>query len=217
VGLVVGVVAQIVLGGLTVLFDLKPPFVMGHFLLSMALLWDAVVLHHRAGEPDESPRPVVGRRVVLLGRAMAVLSAIVVVLGTVVTASGPHGGDESAERFDFSLSSVTRIHASFAIALLLLTIWFLVVLAREEVGERIELPTRLFLLLLLAQGAVGYVQYFNELPVLLVGIHVTGAVAIWATVLVINLRMFERAAVTERAPSRASEQGVARVQSRQPV
>src|ERR1700730_8943870 len=51
-GLVVGVLAQIVLGGESVKHHLAPQFVMGHFLLSMLLLWDALVLHHRAGQPD---------------------------------------------------------------------------------------------------------------------------------------------------------------------
>src|SRR5438105_10011011 len=60
-GLVAGVVGQIVLGGLTVLFDLKPPFVMAHFLLSLVILWCAVALHHRAGLPDDGPRRSSGR------------------------------------------------------------------------------------------------------------------------------------------------------------
>src|SRR5262249_22803241 len=67
VGLVVGVLAQIVLGGLTVIYGLSPPWVMAHFLLSMVLLADAVVLHVRASRPDGVARPVVERRVQRMG------------------------------------------------------------------------------------------------------------------------------------------------------
>src|SRR5206468_5475124 len=92
-GLVAGVIGQIVLGGLVVLFDLAPPLVMGHFILSMLLVLDAVVLHHRAGLPDGAvTRPVVGREVVVMGRLLVVAAAIVLFLGTIVTASGPHPG-----------------------------------------------------------------------------------------------------------------------------
>lgn len=217
IGLVAGVLGQIVLGGLTVLFELRPPFVMAHFLLSMVLLWDAVVLHHRAGEPDGAARPIVSRRVLVAGRALAVLTAIVVFVGTIVTASGPHGGDEDAQRFDLSLGEVTRFHGAFAIALLVATIAFLVLLAREHADDRIEHPAQLLLLLLLAQGSVGYVQYFNELPVLLVGIHVTGAVAIWISVLVVNLRLFERLSTVPPAPGRVALEEPSRSETREPV
>ena len=106
-GLVGGVIGQIVLGGLTVLFHLWPPLVIAHFVLSMAILADAVVLHHWAGRPDPPApgdsdgapasrppsSPVVGRPVLLLGRLVVAATALVIVLGTVVTGTGPHGGD----------------------------------------------------------------------------------------------------------------------------
>ena len=83
-GLVAGVVAQIVLGGLTVLFELRPPFVMAHFLLSMAILADAVVLHHKAGEPDTGERSlVVPLDVRRMAQIVVVMAGIAVFLGTV--------------------------------------------------------------------------------------------------------------------------------------
>src|SRR3954452_14556483 len=92
-GLVGGVLAQIVLGGLVVLFDLAPPLVMAHFSLSMLIVLDAVVLHHRACQPDARPRyAVVAREQVVMVRLLAVAAGLVIFLGTVTTASGPHPG-----------------------------------------------------------------------------------------------------------------------------
>jgi cytochrome c oxidase assembly protein subunit 15 len=100
-GLVAGVVGQIVLGGLVVLFHLYPPLVMGHFVVSMLLLLDAVVLHHRASSPDDGRwRPVVEREHVLLGRVLVAAAAVAICLGKVVTGAGPQRGSPDAERVD---------------------------------------------------------------------------------------------------------------------
>ncbi len=121
---------QIVLGGLTVLFELRPGFVMAHFLLSMVILADAVVLHDRAGRPDDA-RPTRSRSVAdgdvrRLGSLAVVAAGLVLFLGTVVTSSGPHGGDENAERLQFALPDVARFHGASVIlflALTLVTLW----------------------------------------------------------------------------------------------
>lgn len=191
-GLVAGVIAQIVLGGLTVIFELRPPFVMGHFLLSMVLVWNAVVLHYRAGKPDGPPRRAVSTRLLRTVRTVYAVAALVVFTGTVVTASGPHGGDEDAQRFSFDLPDVTRIHAGSVILLAVLVLFVAWLESREIGRERLIPATRTLLLLLLAQATVGYVQYFNELPPVLVGIHVAGAVAIWSTVVFLHERCFTR-------------------------
>ena len=104
-GLVAGVIGQIVLGGLTVLFDLAPPFVIGHFVVSMFLLADAVVLHHRAGEPDGAARPLVAPEVRTMGRLLIAAAALVIVTGTIVTGAGPHGGDENVRRLSLRVST----------------------------------------------------------------------------------------------------------------
>jgi cytochrome c oxidase assembly protein subunit 15 len=188
VGLVAGVVGQIVLGGLTVLFELRPGFVMAHFLLSMVILADAVVLHDRAGRPDDGARPQpVGADgdVRRLGSLAVVAAGLVLFLGTVVTSSGPHGGDENAERLQFALPEVARFHGASVIlflTLVLVTLWRLrsatnsaaaVVLRR---GEAV-------LAVAVAQAAIGYIQYFNGVPALLVGFHVAGAAAVWVATL----------------------------------
>ncbi|MDQ4132552.1 MAG: COX15/CtaA family protein, partial [Actinomycetota bacterium] len=121
-GLVGGVVAQIVLGGLTVLFHLAPPLVMGHFILSMVILANAVVLHHRAGQPEGRPQPVVSRDLVLMGRVVLVAAALAIFLGTLVTASGPHGGDEDVERLPLLVPDVARAHGISVVLLLVLTL-----------------------------------------------------------------------------------------------
>lgn len=192
IGLVAGVIAQILLGGLTVIFELRPPFVMGHFLLSMVLVWNAVVLHYRAGKPDGPPRAAVSHCLLVAVRAVYALAAVVVFTGTVVTASGPHGGDEDAERFSFDLPDVTRIHAGAVILLVALVLAVAWLEWRDSGRERLVPATRALLLLLLAQATVGYVQYFNELPPVLVGVHVAGAVAIWSTVVFLHERCFTR-------------------------
>ena len=118
IGLVVGVIGQIVLGGIVVLFDLNPVLVQGHFILSMALVADAVVLHHRAGESDGHRRPVVTPALHRLGAALVVLAGLVIVTGTVVTGSGPHAGDVEAKRLPFTLHSAARVHGTAMILFL---------------------------------------------------------------------------------------------------
>src|SRR5581483_9949760 len=189
-GLVAGVVGQIILGGLTVLFELAPPFVMGHFLLSMLLVWCAVVLHHRAGIPDDAlvRAPNVDRDLGRMIRLLVVAAAIVIFLGTVVTSSGPHGGDVRAARLPFALRDVTRLHGiavMLFLAFTLFTAWSLTRAGRAAapVLQRAEV----LLLVIVAQAVVGYAQYFTRLPPLLVGIHIAGATAVWIAALRLDL------------------------------
>ena len=121
VGLVAGVFAQAVLGGLTVLFDLKPGFVMAHFLLSIVLLTDALVLVRRAGQPDGPAHAVVSRRTVTLGRVLLVLASVVLVTGTVVTGAGPHSGggkQDDVSRLDLRIPDVARVHGTMVMIFL---------------------------------------------------------------------------------------------------
>jgi cytochrome c oxidase assembly protein subunit 15 len=195
VGLVVGVVAQAVLGGLVVWYGLSPWFVMGHFLLSLVLVTDAVVLHHRAGTPPGPARPVVSRTTAVLGWLVVAAAAVVVTTGTVVTATGPHAGDDTAERFDLALPDVARVHGSAVLVLLALVLGLLRVLWRDEPPTPVTDAARVLLVVLVAQAAVGYTQWFTGVPALLVGVHVLGAVAVWIAVL--------RTVLAMRAPARA--------------
>ena len=187
VGLVAGVLGQIVLGGLTVIFHLKPGFVMAHFLLSMVLIANAVVLHHRAGRPPGPTRPAVGPDLMGLGRLGVASAALAIFLGTIVTSSGPHGGDENAERLPFLLPDVTRLHGIAVMLFLAVALVTLVRLHRAGVEPSILRRSELLLAVLVAQAAIGYVQYFTGVPAVLVGFHVAGATAVWVAVLRLHL------------------------------
>jgi cytochrome c oxidase assembly protein subunit 15 len=202
-GLVLGVFAQAVLGGLTVLFELRPEFVMAHFLLSLLLLTNAIVLHRRAGQPDATDvraRSLVKDEVRIAARWLVVVAAIVVVLGTVVTATGPHGGDRKAKRFHFDLPEVARLHGSFVIALIVLVLVTSWLLWRTRAPRVMHQGLGVLLALILVQGAIGYIQYFNGIPELLVGFHIAGATAVWAAVVVYVLGLSTRD-VSVGAPS----------------
>jgi cytochrome c oxidase assembly protein subunit 15 len=180
-----GVLAQIVLGGITVLTDLHPASVQSHFLLSMAILAAAVVLHHRAGEEGGPYLPTVPAGVRRHVYAVTALVGLVLVTGTVVTGTGPHSGDEDARRFGFEIASVARIHGIallVTLAVLLALAWRLRHHDREAWPVLAE-PLTALLVVAVLQGTLGYVQYLNGVPVVLVALHVAGAVAVWWTCL----------------------------------
>ena len=187
IGLVGGVIGQIVLGGLTVLFELKPGFVMAHFLLSMVLIANAVVLHHRAGRPGGPTRPAVGADLLTLGRLEVAAAALTIFLGTIVTASGPHGGDEEVERLPFLLPDVARLHGIAVALFLAVTLVVLWRLRTAGVDRAIVRRSEVLLAVVVAQAALGYVQYFTGVPALLVGFHIAGATAVWVAVLRLHL------------------------------
>ncbi len=200
IGLVGGVIGQIVLGGLTVLFELRPGFVMAHFLVSMVLLANAVVLHHRAGRPSGPTRPAVGADVVALGRLVVAAAGLVIFLGTIVTSSGPHGGDENAERLPFLLTDVARLHGIAVMLFLAVTLVTMAKLRRAGVDRGILQRSEVLLAVLVAQGALGYLQYFTGVPVVLVGFHIAGATAVW----VAALRLFLAFSVPASTPAAAA-------------
>jgi len=192
-GLVGGVVAQIILGKFTVTYDLDPKFVMAHFLLSIMMLADGVVLHWRAGQPDDGPlRSLVTAEVKWLGRLVTATTALVVFLGTVVTGAGPHGGDETARRLDVSLHRAAQIHGLSVIVLVTLVVTTLVLLRRDRAPAAVRRRGTVLLGVLIVQGGVGYVQYFTGVPVLLVGLHIAGAVTVWSASLWFLLGLEDR-------------------------
>jgi heme a synthase len=199
-GLVAGVIGQIVLGGLVVLFHLSPWLVIGHFLLSMVLVWNAVVLRHRAGHDGRRGPPLVDRGVMRLSRVLVGAACVVLVSGTLVTGSGPHGGDPDVERLPFLVTTVARVHGVLVVAFLALTLLLGWKLASSGASAAVRRRYTLFLGVLLAQAAIGYTQYFTGVPVLLVGFHLVGATALWITVLGFHLGLF--AGQPETVPSR---------------
>jgi cytochrome c oxidase assembly protein subunit 15 len=204
-GLVAGVIGQAVLGGVSVLFELAPPFVMAHFLLSMVLVLNAVVLEHRAGQPDGPPSPIVDLGSRRLGRAMVAVAVAVLVSGTVVTGAGPHGGDIKASRLPFYLPDVARVHSVTAITLLILTLVTLWRLTRRGASKEVDRRAQVLVAAILVQGAIGYTQYFTGVPPALVGLHILGATLVWIAVLRFYLglwaRPIERTATMESCES----------------
>ena len=205
-GLVAGVIGQIVLGGLTVLFELKPPFVIAHFALSMVLLWNSFVLHHRAAFADGPALPVVAPTVRRLGRALVVGAGITLFTGTIVTGTGPHGGDETVERLPFLLVTVARVHSLVVWAFLILTVVTLVVLRRTGSPRDVDLRVKALVAAIVVQGAIGYVQYFTGVPPGLVIVHIVGSIAVWLCTLSFDLSLTARPIESEvpRASSAAT-------------
>jgi cytochrome c oxidase assembly protein subunit 15 len=181
-GLVAGVIGQIVLGGITVLVDLHPAAVQGHFLLSMVLVANAVVLHLRARMPDDlAPADAAPRDLVPHGWVVLAAVATVLVLGTVVTGTGPHAGATDVQRYGFAIPATVRAHSIavwVSVALVALLAWR--VRNRPQERRAFERPLVAWIFVALAQAAVGYIQYVSDVPVALVFVHTAGATALWA-------------------------------------
>lgn len=171
-----------VVGGFAVMGDLHPALVQSHFLLAMASIAFGLVAIHRA-----RPEPVTHRRTIGVGPAtvrlfvlFAVGMAASLVTGTVVTGSGPHAGDESARRFGFDISAVAEIHSVTVWLTVAVFLWLVFVLRRNpSLYSRLSTPITTWMFLAVIQGGIGYVQYFNNIPAVLVGAHVAGATALW--------------------------------------
>ena len=174
-----GIPAQALLGGITVLTGLNPWTVTAHFLLSMVLVAVATMLWLRSREPGVG-RPLLRRPFVLLVSGITAVTAIVLALGTVVTGSGPHSGDPKAGRTGFDPELVSQLHADVVFLLIGLTVALLVALYAVDSPGRGRRAARDLLIVQLAQGLVGYVQYFTDLPIALVLVHMLGAVLITA-------------------------------------
>jgi cytochrome c oxidase assembly protein subunit 15 len=187
--LVAGFFGQAVIGGLSVLFELAPPWVMAHFLLSMLMLWAALVLAHRA-HPDWVPRPpTVRRELLVLGRVLVTVAAATLVLGTVTTGTGPHAGDagDHIERFDLPLERVTQLHADAALLLTGLVVATLFAVRLTDVPALIRRRALWLAGAVGLQVVIGYTQYFLDLPAGVVELHVAGATVLWAATLWLQL------------------------------
>jgi heme a synthase len=182
---------EAVLGGISVIVKLAWFSVMGHFLLAIALLGVALVLHQRAREQEGPRRVVVTRSVALLTWLVYTLTIWVLVWGTLVTATGPHGGDAEARRLGYPLRDVARVHSISVDVLVGFVLVLVVALVRTHAPPRVLGAASIAIVVMTAQGVLGYLQYFNEIPALLVGFHVFGAVLTFICVqqLVLELRI----------------------------
>jgi heme a synthase len=181
-----GIVAEAVLGGIVVLTKLDPVWVSVHFLLSITLTGLAVMLHVRAAAlaaPPAAPAVPVRRDLRVLSVVLAAVAAAMVAAGTVVTGTGPLAGAGGVARYHLPLAGVTQLHADIGWLLTGLTVALVAGLRLTGAPPRAMRPGWLLIGLILAQGSVGYAQYFAGLPAGLVWVHVTGAVLIWVTAL----------------------------------
>jgi len=174
---VIGIFGQGILGGITVLTDLNPIPVAGHFLLSIFLIAGAISLRYEiVGIVKQKADGIVATLMPLL----IWLTVLVLVAGTIVTGSGPHAGDENAKRFGFNPRIVSWLHADLVIALVVLTL-VLWLITRVSQNKVIHKYLSVFLIICLSQGLIGYVQYFTGLPELIVAAHLLGATLVWAS------------------------------------
>lgn len=169
--LALGIPAQAVIGGFTVMSQLNPWVVSAHLLVTFVLIATAMWLVQTI---PPTPRPRTSQVGWLLGRVLAVVTAISVWLGTVVTGSGPHSGDETARRTGLDPELMSHVHAWAVYVMIALTVITLVVNRRRAVA--------LLLACQVAQGAIGLYQYWNGLPIVAVLLHMLGsAILVMAT------------------------------------
>jgi heme a synthase len=168
--------AQAVLGAITVRTGLNPGTVMAHFLLSMVLVTVSTVLFHRSGEGDAPAVPLVRRELTVLAWGCASVLAAVLVVGTVVTGTGPHAGDaDNPPRFDLDLRLVSWLHSDLVLVFTGLLVALVLGLRLVDAPRSARRAAGALGLLTVAQGAIGYTQYFTGLPAVLVGLHMLGA------------------------------------------
>ena len=187
VGLTAIVPVQAVIGGVTVLTGLNPWVVAGHFVPSAVAVVVSVLFVRRTYDSGGPSRPV-GTRT---GRALAwtafALTWIVVLLGVLVTGAGPHAGDELSARNGLDTLLMSRLHAAPVWALVAVTIVMFIMAQRAVRRGRphartLRRPVIVFALVVLAQGLLGYVQFFTGVPVVLVALHIIGVCSVLAAV-----------------------------------
>lgn len=190
----IGTIVQAVLGGITVLTGLNPATVAAHFMLSMVIIAFCVVLVYRAGEPGDEPLVKLGPQPVrALAFGTVAVGLLVLVLGTIVTGSGPHSGDaEIPARFPLDPAQVAWLHADSVLLFIGLMIGLLVALKVTDSPAKAVRATTILIAVSLAQGVVGYVQYFTGLPWLVVLLHMLGACLVWIAAVRIPLTLRTR-------------------------
>lgn len=200
------VMCNAVVGGITVWVKLNPFVVAGHFLAATGLLTVTTLTWLRTREGDAEPRPLVGRPVKKLAGVLTFFAACLIVVGTVVSGAGPHAGDSSkVPRMPVAVQLAAQTHAAFAGLVVVLTVLLYVGLRLMDAPMGPRGTTRNLIVVLLAQGVIGYVQYFTDLPELLVGVHLLGSSLVWIGVLRVLLSLRERGPVeaTGATPSTA--------------
>jgi cytochrome c oxidase assembly protein subunit 15 len=190
----IGTLLQAVLGGITVLTGLNPFTVMAHFLLSIILVGISVKIYsYFNGQRISKSLPKIVDNYV---KIVTLVGFAVITLGTITTGSGPHSGDEIAARFNLDLRVIAWLHADTVLLFIGLIIGLLVITKLNSESNHLYKTTRTLFIICLLQGFIGYVQWFNDLPWLLVSLHVIGAVITW--IAIANLALFSSNPVLKR-------------------
>jgi cytochrome c oxidase assembly protein subunit 15 len=178
-GLLASIPAQAVIGGITVLTNLNPWVVGLHFLVSMALVVIATLLVNRAygrtGRFATLSLPALPGVLRPATAAVALFSAVAVMLGVVVTGAGPHAGDADAPRNGLDWDLFSHIHAVPAYLITAGTLFALVLVFMHRIPGPFRTSVLLLLVVTLLQAVIGFTQYYNNIPALLVGTHMLGA------------------------------------------
>lgn len=174
-GQLAGIFGQAILGGITVLTDLHPLPVAGHFILSIILIAGAQSLLTKARAPFIRKK-LETNTLHLLARSHVLLTFLVIIIGTVVTGSGPHAGDAAAPRFNFDVRTVAWLHADLVIALLGISLAYFIYGSTPMTSKRL---LKFFFLAAIFQGSIGYIQYFLGLPEVIVAAHMLGSTLVW--------------------------------------
>ncbi|MFJ9027031.1 heme A synthase [Streptomyces sp. NPDC102274] len=195
------VMGNAVIGGITVWMGLNPWTVAGHFFLAGALLTVTTLTWLRTREGDATPRPRVPRPVRKLCWALVGAAVVLIAAGTAVTGSGPHAGDSSdVPRMPFDWATTAHVHAvtAWIVCALAVAIWLVLRVVDAPADTRAR--ARELLIVLLAQGVIGYVQFFTDLPEVLVGAHMLGSCLVWIAVLRLAMSLRERPRVATEIP-----------------
>jgi cytochrome c oxidase assembly protein subunit 15 len=190
----IGTLSQAVLGGITVLTGLHPSTVMAHFLLSIVLVGISVKIYDYFN--NKKVYKVLPKIVDNYVKIVTLVGLAVIILGTITTGSGPHSGDEIAARFDLDIRVIAWLHADSVLLFVGLIIGLLVITKLNSDSNHLFKTTRTLFIICLVQGFIGYVQWFSNLPWILVSFHVIGAVIIW--IAIVNLALFSSNSLLKR-------------------
>ncbi|HUC36296.1 MAG TPA: COX15/CtaA family protein [Acidimicrobiales bacterium] len=179
-GLIGGIVAEAVLGGIVVYSKLNPYAVMTHFMVGIGLLTVACALVFRAGRAPGRGTAKVASRLLWAGRFTWGLLLLAVAAGTATTAAGPHAGGAGAKRLPVPLTDMARTHSGIVIVAAAAVLVLLYLLEHAGAPESVKTRGRVLLAAMVLQGVVGYTQYFSHLPAWLVGVHVFGVTLVWS-------------------------------------
>lgn len=188
-GLVGGIAGQIVIGGIVVLTKLNPYWVSLHFLLTLAVLADGIVLYDRATHGAGPRVATVERDLVWLVRVLLLTISALVAAGTMVTGSGPHAGGPGAIRVPIAFRDMAELHADIALFLIGMTLATLFALHHAKAPAAVQRRARLVMEILFLQGTLGYSQYFLHDNALIVEFHLAGATLAWSSVVVLYLSL----------------------------